>query len=114
MAKIQYGGGVKPDIKKLPNRGGRHWTLGRSGTEGEPGWRHTTGQRPGRRVNCEPCCHSPVAPPWWMGSPEAKTSMALVIRADLDVHVSKLDLHSDRGSSFTAHSLQCPFRWHCS
>ena len=30
----------------LGNRGGQHWTLGRSATEGEPGWRHTTGQRP--------------------------------------------------------------------
>ena len=52
--------------------------------------------------------------PRWMDSPEAKTSMALIIRADLDIHVSKLDVHSDRRSSFTAHSGQCPFRWHCS
>ena len=38
-----------------------------------------------------------------------------IIRAYLDVDVSELGVHSDRGSGFfTAHSGQCPFRWHCS
>ena len=37
-----------------------------------------------------------------------------IIRVDLDVHVSELGVHSDRGSGSTAPSGQCPFRWHCS